>query len=155
MQEPRRSRLSPRFRESFAERRCLIPADGFYEWRRDENGKVPVWLSRPDDELFAFAGVWAEYQPREGGEPTHSCAIVTCTPNEMMRPIHDRMPVVLDPEAEGAWLDPAAKPGDLERLMAPAPAESLVAREVADLVNSVREDGPALIEPRGEPHTLF
>ena len=145
----------PAFREAFAERRCLIPADGFYEWRRDEKGKVPIWLSRPDHELFAFAGIWAEYRPREGGEATHSCAIVTCSPNRMMAAIHDRMPVVLDRGAEAAWLDPATQPEDLEQLLVPAAEDVLEPREVEDLVNNVREDGPALIEPRREPDTLF
>jgi len=143
----------PAFAESFRERRCLIPADGFYEWRRDDRGKVPLWFHRPDDELFAFAGVWAEYRPR-GGEPIHSCAIVTCAPNELMRPIHDRMPVILDPGVEAAWLDPGAEAKDLMRLLAPPPEDALDAREVADLVSNVREDGPELIAPRSEA-TLF
>jgi putative SOS response-associated peptidase YedK len=143
----------PAFAESFRERRCLIPADGFYEWRADERGKVPLWFHRPDDELFAFAGIWAEYKPR-GGEPIHSCAIVTCAPNELMRPIHDRMPVVLDPAVEAAWLDPDAEAGDLLELLVPAAEDALDAREVSDLVSNVREDGPTLIAPRSEA-TLF
>ena len=143
----------PAFAESFRERRCLVPADGFYEWRADERGKVPLWFHRPDDELFAVAGVWAEYRPR-GGDPVTSCAIVTCAPNELMRPIHDRMPVILDPAAEAAWLDPGAGEDELLGLLAPAPAGVLEAREVGDLVSNVREDGPALIEPRAEA-TLF
>ena len=134
----------PAFAESFRERRCLIPADGYYEWRRDENGKVPHWIHRADDELFAFAGIWALYEPR-GGDPVHSCAIVTCVPNELMRPIHDRMPVILDPDADAE---------DLLALVRPAPSASLAAQEVGDLVSNVREDGPALIEPRA-PSTLF
>jgi len=140
------------FAESFRERRCLIPADGFYEWRADDRGKVPLWFHLPDDELFAFAGVWAEYTPR-GGEAVHSCAIVTCAPNELMRPIHDRMPVILPREAEAEWLSPDASPDDLARLMSPF-RDGLEIREVSDLVNNVREDGPALIEPRAEA-TLF
>lgn len=145
----------PAFAESFRERRCLIPADGFYEWRRDETGKVPVWVHRPDDELFPFAGIWASYEARDGGEPLHSCAIVTTAPNALMRPIHDRMPVILDPDAEGNWLDPDAKAQDLEALLAPAPESLLVVQEVSDLVNSVREDGPELIAPRGSVQALF
>lgn len=139
----------PAFAESFRERRCLIPADGFYEWRRDERGKVPLWFHRPDDELFAFAGIWAEYVPR-GGEPVVSCAIVTCPPNGLMRPIHDRMPVILDPANEAAWLDPSADPDDLLSLLAPPPDDALEAREVGDLVSNVREEGPELIAPRAE-----
>jgi putative SOS response-associated peptidase YedK len=142
----------PAFAESFRERRCLIPADGFYEWRRDDNGKVPIWLHRPDDELFAFAGVWASYEPK-GGEPIVSCAIVTTQPNDTVRPIHDRMPVILPREAEAAWLAEDAEPEDLMRLLVPT-GEELEVREVNDLVNSVREDGPALIEPRTSA-TLF
>lgn len=145
----------PAFAESFAERRCLIPADGFYEWLSDERGKRPVWLSRPDAELFAFAGIWAQIDSPESDEPVHSCAIVTCAPNALMRPIHDRMPVILDPDAEISWLDPERTPEEIFSLLAPAPDDLLMAREVADLVNNVREDGPALIEPREEQSALF
>src|SRR4051812_22246646 len=89
----------PAFRESFELRRCLIPADGFYEWLTDERGKRPLWSTRPDHEPFAFAGIWAELPTKGSDDVLHSCAIVTCPPNELMRPIHDRMPVVLTPEA--------------------------------------------------------
>ena len=143
----------PAFAESFRERRCLIPADGFYEWLSDERGKRPVWLSRPDHELFAFAGLWAELA--RGDEVLHSCAIVTCAPNRTLRPIHDRMPVVLDPDFEGAWLDPERSPQELMGILVPAPDEALVGREVSDLVNDVREDGPALLEPREDQAALF
>jgi putative SOS response-associated peptidase YedK len=141
----------PAFAESFRERRCLIPADGFYEWRNDEGGKTPIWLSRSDGELFAFAGVWAELPSREKkSDPLHSCAIVTCDPNGLIRPIHDRMPVVLQPEVEALWLDPDADEGDLLEVLAPAPEDALVAREVGDFVNDVRDDGPHLTEKRAE-----
>jgi putative SOS response-associated peptidase YedK len=141
----------PAFAESFRERRCLIPANGFYEWRNDDGGKTPIWLSRPDGELFAFAGVWAELPSREKkSDPLHSCAIVTCDPNGLIRPIHDRMPVVLQPEAETLWLDPDADEADLLRVLAPAPENALVAREVGDFVNDVRDDGSHLIEKRTE-----
>jgi putative SOS response-associated peptidase YedK len=145
----------PAFADSFAERRCLIPADGFYEWLSDERGKRPVWLSRPDAELFAFAGIWAQIDRPGSDEPLHSCAIVTCAPNALMRPIHDRMPVILDPDNESNWLDPERPPEEILSLLAPAPDDLLMAREVADLVNNVREDGPALIEPREEQSALF
>ena len=142
----------PAFAESFRERRCLIPADGFYEWRRNENGKVPIWVHKPGDELFAFAGIWASYEPR-GAEPIVSCSIVTTAPNDVMRPIHDRMPVILARDAEEEWLAGDASPDGLARLLVPA-RDELEAREVDDLVNSVREDGPALTEPR-QAATLF
>ena len=96
------------FAESFRERRCLIPADGFYEWRKDEAGSTPFWISRSDSDLFAFAGIWAALPARDGSAELHSCAIVTCEPNELIRPLHDRMPVVLMQELEARWLDPEA-----------------------------------------------
>ena len=143
----------PAFAESFRERRCLIPADGFYEWLSDERGKRPVWLSRPDRELFGFAGIWAELA--RGDEVLHSCAIVTCAPNRTLQPIHDRMPVVLDPDSEDTWLDPERSAQELIRLLVPAPDEALVGLEVSDLVNDVREDGPALLKPREDQAALL
>jgi putative SOS response-associated peptidase YedK len=147
----------PAFAESFRQRRCLIPADGFYEWRQDERGKTPVWVSRPDGDLYAFAGVWAAL-PRKGAggdEVLHSCAIVTCEPNGVIRPIHDRMPVVLAPEAEGLWLAPNAEEEELLGLLVPAPDDLLAVREVGDYVNDVREDGAHLLEARPETASLF
>src|SRR3954467_12449328 len=141
----------PAFAESFRERRCLILADGFYEWRKDEGGKTPMWFSRPDGDLFAFAGVWAALPQRDKKSgPLHSCAIVTCAPNGLIRPIHDRMPVVLLPDAEALWLDPEPDEDELLALLAPAPEDALVPREVGDFVNDVRDDGPHLIEQRAE-----
>ena len=145
----------PAFAESFRERRCLIPADGFYEWRDDERGKTPIWVSRPDGDLFAFAGVWAALPARDGSGDLHSCAIVTCEPNELIRPIHDRMPVILSPTHEARWLEPDLAEGDLLSLLVPAPEELLGVREVTDAVNDVREDGPHLLEPRESQPQLF
>ncbi|MDX6632073.1 MAG: hypothetical protein QOG26_78 [Solirubrobacterales bacterium] len=133
------------FRESFEQRRCLLPADGFYEWRKDENGKQPVWISLPGAELFAFAGIWA-MRRGEDGEPLHSCALATCEPNETMRPIHGRMPVILPAGAEAAWLEPGASVAELASLLVPYRGE-LEVREVSDAVNDVRKDGPELLEP--------
>ena len=147
----------PAFAESFRERRCLLPADGFFEWRNDDTGKTPVWITRADGELFAFAGVWAALPAKasgDAGEMLHSCAIVTCAPNELIRPIHDRMPVILDPELEAAWLDPERPEDELLELLRPLAAELLITREVSDAVNDVREDGPQVIEPR-EAAQLF
>src|SRR5919198_2947598 len=132
----------PAFAESFRERRCLIPADGFYEWRDGESSKTPFWISHADGELFAFAGIWASLPAREGADDLVSCAIVTCAPNELIRPLHDRMPVVLMPDAEARWLEPGADAKELASLLAPAPEDLLVLREVVDAVNDVREDGP-------------
>ena len=145
----------PAFAESFRERRCLIPADGFYEWRKDERGKTPVWISREDGDLFAFAGIWAALPARDGSGELHSCSIVTCDPNDLIRPIHDRMPVVLTPEAEAAWLEPQADEDELQSLLGPTPEGLLVVREVTDAVNDVRDDGPHLLDPRPAEPQLF
>jgi putative SOS response-associated peptidase YedK len=140
---------APAFRDAFLTHRCLILADGFYEWRAEETGKKPVWITRPEHEPFAFAGLWAGANRRDGST-VHSCAIVTCEPGEVVAPIHDRMPVILDREAEAGWLDPGAGRDELMRLL--APTDELIATEVSDAVNDVRQDGPALIEP---PLRLF
>ena len=141
---------APAFRDAFmGGYRCLVVADGFYEWRTTEVGKKPVWISRPDRSLFAFAGLWARaYRPDESA--VHSCAIVTCEPSAPVAPIHDRMPVVLDEGAEAGWLDPTAEEGELLDLL--APTDALTVTEVSEAVNDVREDGPHLIEP---PLQLF
>jgi putative SOS response-associated peptidase YedK len=148
-------RSQPAFAESFRERRCLIPADGFYEWRGEGKGKTPIWISRPDGELFVFAGVWAALPQRDGSGELHSCAIVTCEPNSLISPIHDRMPVVLSSEHEGEWLDPGLGEKELLSLLVPAPPDLLVLREVGDAVNDVRDDGPQLIEPRASQPQLL
>jgi putative SOS response-associated peptidase YedK len=140
---------APAFRDAFEGNRCLIVADGFYEWRAEETGKKPVWITRPSREPFAFAGLWAAAR-RADGSPVHSCAIVTCEPAEVVAPIHDRMPVILGQDAEARWLDPTASAGELRGLL--APTDDLLVTEVSDAVNDVRQDGPALIEP---PLRLF
>lgn len=134
---------APAFRDAFQTHRCLIVADGFYEWRAEETGKKPVWITRPDRDPFAFAGLWAAAK-RGDRSSIHSCAIVTCEPGRVVAPIHDRMPVILDQEAEEGWLDPEARPGELQALF--VPTDDLVVTEVSDAVNDVRQDGPVLIE---------
>jgi putative SOS response-associated peptidase YedK len=137
------------FRDAFQTYRCLIAADGFYEWRETELSKQPFWITRPSREPFAFAGLWARAK-RADGSAVHSCAIVTCEPGDVVAPIHDRMPVILEPEAESAWLDPDAREAELLQLL--KPTDDLTVTEVSDAVNDVRQDGPALIEP---PLRLF
>jgi putative SOS response-associated peptidase YedK len=140
---------APAYRDAFLTHRCLIVADGFYEWRESETGKQPVWITRPSREPFAFAGLWARAKRRDGSS-VHSCAIVTCEPGEVVAPIHDRMPVILEPAGEGTWLDPEAGESVLLELL--LPTDDLTVTEVSDAVNDVRQDGPALIEP---PLRLF
>ncbi len=141
---------APAFRDAFmGGYRCLIVADGFYEWRATEVGKKPVWISRPDRSLFAFAGLWARAY-REDESAIHSCAIVTRAPSALVAPIHDRMPVILDEPAEATWLDPTAGVAELRHLL--APTDELAITEVSEAVNDVRQDGPHLLEP---PLQLF
>jgi putative SOS response-associated peptidase YedK len=141
---------TPAFRDAFmGGYRCLIVADGFYEWRATEVGKQPVWISRPDRSLFAFAGLWSRAY-REDESVIHSCTIVTGPPSSVVAPVHDRMPVILDRSAEPTWLDPTAGAEELLDLL--APTEELALTEVSDAVNDVRQDGPHLLEP---PLQLF
>jgi putative SOS response-associated peptidase YedK len=140
---------APAFRDAFVDHRCLIVADGFYEWLAAETGKRPQWITRPDRSPFAFAGIWSRARRKDGGE-VHSCAIVTCPPSGVVAPIHDRMPVILERDAEEAWLDPGAEEEELLALL--VPTEELVVTEVSEAVNDVREDGPHVLEP---PLQLF
>ncbi|HOX42231.1 MAG TPA: SOS response-associated peptidase [Myxococcota bacterium] len=132
----------PAFRAAYRARRCLVPADGFYEWRREGQGRRAVkqayFIRRRDRRPLALAGLW------EG----ESFTVVTCAPNALMAPIHDRMPVLLPPEAWGDWLDAAPRaPTELGPLLVPAPAGELEAVPVSSLVNSPANDGPSLLEP--------
>jgi putative SOS response-associated peptidase YedK len=140
---------APAFRDAFERCRCLIVADGFYEWLATPTGKRPQWIALPSREPFAFAGLWARSR-RADGSDLHSCAIVTCEPSAEVAPIHDRMPVILEPEGEAAWLDPEARPNELAGLL--VPREGLEVTEVSNAVSDVRQDGPHLLEP---PLQLF
>jgi putative SOS response-associated peptidase YedK len=129
--------------------RCLVVADGFYEWQKTEKGKQPFWIHRPDREPFAFAGLWAR-SLRKNGEKLYSCTIVTTTPSEQVRPVHDRMPVILDRDVEAAWLDRETPADELKGML--RPTDDLELTEVGEAVNNVREDGPHLLDP---PLQLF
>jgi putative SOS response-associated peptidase YedK len=136
----------PAFRDALAKRRCLVLADGFYEWRKNADGaKTPMWIHLPGKEPFAFAGLYAFWKQPDG-EWQHSCTILTTVPNELMAPIHDRMPVILPREAEELWLG-GEDIGALRSLLAPYPAEAMAAPPVSPRVNNVRNDSPECIEP--------
>jgi putative SOS response-associated peptidase YedK len=109
----------PSFSESFEKRRCLIPADGFYEWERNVKSKQPYYFQLTDEAPFAFAGIWDEW--RNGDVSIASCAIVTTTPNELLATIHDRMPVILSPEAQDGWLRADAHSAELAKLLVRIP----------------------------------
>ncbi len=141
---------APAFRDAFEGGfRCLVVADGFYEWQQTERGKQPYWLHRPDREPFAFAGLWAR-AVREDGSKLYSCTIVTTRPSEQVAPIHDRMPVILERDHEAAWLDRETVSDELMAML--EPTDELELTEVGDAVNNVREDGPHLLDP---PLQLF
>jgi putative SOS response-associated peptidase YedK len=139
----------PAFRDAFASRRCLILADGFYEWQRRDGSKRPWWITRADGEPFAFAGLWATWRPKgaEGVEPLRSCTIITTTASAAVAPLHDRMPVILPSEAEAAWLDPATSPARLLELLVPLDPGATAMREVGTAVNDARHDAEDCLDP--------
>jgi putative SOS response-associated peptidase YedK len=137
----------PSFKRPLATQRCLVVADGFYEWRKTEEGKVPMYIRMKSGQPFGFAGLYDTWTSPEG-ETVRSCTIVTTDANALVRPIHDRMPVILPKLAEAAWLDFAARPvGDLLALLRPYPAAELEAYAVSRLVNSPDHNAPELILP--------
>lgn len=146
----------PAFRRAFARYRCIVPADGFYEWEPvpGRTRKQPWYLGRADGGVLALAGLWSSWRPpsTRGSDdrPFVSCTIVTTDANDAVRPIHDRMPVVLPQSAWADWLDPANDDLDqLVSLLVPAPPELLELRKVNAAVSNVRNDGPELLDP---PH---
>ena len=143
----------PSFRSAIRYRRCLVPADGFYEWKKQGGGKQPHHITLADNSLFAFAGLWEHWQSG-GGEEIESCTILTTTPNELMRTIHNRMPVMLAPEDHAGWLDPNKQDAsEVVELLRPFPAELMMARPVGTYVNNPRNEGPRCLETR--PDSLF
>ena len=131
----------PAFRAAWRARRCLVPASGFYEWKKVPGGKQPYYVASTDGTPLAFAGLWEQWQPQDA-EPLLSFTIVTTDANAVMKAIHERMPVILAPGNYEAWLT-AKDPRDL---LQPCPPEMLTAYPVSSAVNSPRNDGPALIE---------
>ena len=135
----------PAYRAAFRRRRCLVPADGFYEWQRQGKAKQPYFIQMADERPFAMAGLWETW---EGPDHTviESCTILTTEPNPLMEPIHDRMPVILPDDSCSEWLDPdQADPKLLERLLIPFRAEQMKAHPVSTYVNRPGNDGPECI----------
>ena len=146
------------FKRAFAKRRCLVPADGFYEWQKvpGQKAKQPYFVHRPDGEPLAFAGLWEEWRgaQRDGSQHLRTATIITTTANETMSTIHDRMPVILPPSAWDDWLDPANTDLDaLGRLLVPAPPQIITLRPVSTEVGNVRNQGPQLLKPIDPPVT--
>jgi putative SOS response-associated peptidase YedK len=136
----------PSFREAFERRRCLVPADGFYEWRREGSERIPHWFFPRDGALLSFAGVWERWS-RPGLEPRHAFAILTTGASEDVAPVHDRMPVIIHSDDRVRWLDRSAPARNLTPLLRPASTGSLECRVVSARVNRVAEDEPSLLDP--------
>jgi putative SOS response-associated peptidase YedK len=138
------------FRRAFERYRCLIIADGFYEWRRVATGhKQAFHITRADHAVFAFAGLWSIWHA-EDGQTLRTCSILTTAASRAIAPLHDRMPVILAPEAESAWLEPSASPTGLRNLLAGLPASDTALRPVGPAVNDARYDGPECLAPGPE-----
>lgn len=145
------------FRWAFQHRRCLVLSDGFYEWQRINGRKQPYYVTFPDHRPFAYAGLWDRWRPPEG-EPIESCTILTTDSNPLVKPIHDRMPVILGPGAYETWLDPRAVGSEggptvevLAALLRPYPDDEMIAYPVSPLVNRPEHDAPDCVEPIDAP----
>jgi putative SOS response-associated peptidase YedK len=142
----------PAYRRAFERFRCLIVADGFYEWSASAGGpKQASHIARSDRELFAFAGLWSIWRAGDAGDKLRSCAILTTAANSALAPLHDRMPVILPREGEAAWLDPATPHGELLELLAPLPSDQVSVVAVGPAVNDARYDGPECLAPAPNP----
>jgi putative SOS response-associated peptidase YedK len=135
------------FKNALAKRRCLIPADGFYEWQKTGKGqKQPMYIRLRDDGLFAFAGLWEEWKSPEG-ERLRTFTIITVEPNELISQIHNRMPAILLPENEADWVNPANSATDVTPLLGPYPASEMEAYPVSSAVNNPKFDDPMCVIP--------
>jgi putative SOS response-associated peptidase YedK len=136
---------SPVFREPMKRRRCLVPATGFYEWQAlDKKSKQPWSIEFVDGNLFAFAGLWDRWKDKATGQPMETYTIITTDPNELLEPIHNRMPVILAPKDYSRWLDPG-EPSQLPiDLLRPYPAREMKVWKVSSAVGNVRNNGPEL-----------
>jgi len=151
----------PAFRAAFRKRRCLIPADGFYEWQKLSSGKKqPWWIHQAGEQPFAMAGLWESWTPGQNQtsppdtEPLLTCTILTTDASSDLRGLHDRMPVILAPEAWHAWLNPQTQPEFLKQLMKPASPGTLQLTCVSQLVNRPTPDSPQCLTPVSPPEPL-
>lgn len=137
---------TPTFRDAFHHRRCVVPADGFYEWRAGAGGRIPFFFRSASGGVLALAGLWSRGLGSDG-TPWSGFIVLTVDANPEVAPVHARMPLVLGPGGREAWLDPASPATRLRELMLPAPAGTLVGYAVSQRVNRVTEDDPGLVEP--------
>lgn len=144
MRALRRSPQPPLFRDAHRRRRCLIVAHGFYEWQTNGQRKTPYFIHLRSGRPFGFAGIWS-FERDAVGTRVVTCAIVTCAPNELMAPTHNRMPVILPAAVRDQWLDPNAGEADLRALLTPLPPGEMEAYEISTVVNSPRNDSPECV----------
>lgn len=135
----------PAFRAAFKARRCLIPADGFYEWRKAGARKQPYRLAMKDDRLFAFAGLWERWEGK-ASETLESFTIIVTDANDLVKAVYDRMPVILDPADYESWLDPVTPAEAAQKLLRPSPADAMKAYPIGTRINSPRNDDASVIE---------
>jgi putative SOS response-associated peptidase YedK len=136
----------PAFRSAFRQRRCLVLADGFYEWQRQGNKKQPYYFRMRDGQPFAFAGLWERWEDQ--GKPVETCTLLTTEANDVLRPVHERMPVILEPDTHDRWLDPAVQKAELLKpLLHPYRSEAMIGYPVSALVNNPRNESPKCVEP--------
>ena len=144
----------PAFRQAIHSRRCLIPADGFYEWKMEGRAKQPYYIRMEDEQPFLLAGLWEKWIG--GDAPLYSCTIITTGANDRLRGLHERMPVIVDPNRADTWLDPQLHDRrELETLLQPYPAEAFVFYPVSTQVNRVGNDSPECIHPFSPPGELL
>ncbi len=143
----------PSFRNALRSRRCLIPTDGWFEWKKEGAAKQPYFFHRKDDELFSFAGLWEEWKSPEN-ELIQSCTIITTEPNELAANYHHRMPVILSESEEAMWLDPATRIPDVVQLLKACPADDLEIYPVSRAVNSPGFDNAEIVN-RAEPSGIL
>jgi putative SOS response-associated peptidase YedK len=144
-------REKPSFRSAFRRRRCLVLADGYYEWQRSGVVKQPYFIAFDDGQPFGMAGLWEKWMDPATGQPLESCCIVTTSPAATVAHVHDRMPVIVPPDAYAEWLDPANEQVErLERLLVPTGMPGLGARPVGRAVNNARNEGARLLDPMPE-----
>ncbi|MDA1129101.1 MAG: SOS response-associated peptidase [Chloroflexi bacterium] len=140
----------PAFRAAFKKRRCLVLANGFYEWRKEDRRRIPTYIYSRNGDPLAFAGLWETWKSPDG-EVIQSCTIITTEANSSIQPLHNRMPVILSDETQLLWLDPLTEdPKILQPLLVPAPSELLTFHQVSEAVNSVKNQGPECILPHAD-----
>ncbi len=150
----------PSFRDAFKKRRCLIPADGFYEWRLEGGRKQPFRIGMKGGDVFAFAGLWESWEAKQNGygyqegDIVETGTIVTTNANDKLRPIHNRMPVILPPETYSAWLDPANDISTCRKFLKPYSEEPMAFYRVGQTVNNVRNDDPRCVQPKSLPEAI-